>query len=284
MRVLVIGATGMLGNAVFRYFSKREEFNVYGTIRQESHRKAFPNDLSGSLISNVNVNSIEGIINVVERVRPDVIINCVGVVKQLLDSTHVLSTIPINTLFPHKLAAIAKLANSRVIHMSTDCVFSGGKGAYQECDSPDVSDVYGLSKFLGELHSDNTVTLRTSIIGRELFGARSLIDWFLSQKGAVHGYRRAIFSGLPTVEVARVICDYVLPNKSLRGLYHLSAAPISKYDLLLLVKRAYNKKIDIIPDDVLVIDRSLDSSRFRGATGYAPGDWPELVSLMKDFG
>jgi dTDP-4-dehydrorhamnose reductase len=170
------------------------------------------------------------------------------------------------------------------VHISTDCVFSGAKGMYVESDFPDADDLYGRSKYLGEVDYPHAVTLRTSIIGHELDGARSLLCWFLAQGGSVRGFTKAVFSGLPTVELARVVRDFVLPHPELHGLYHVSAAPINKYDLLKLVAQAYGKSIEITPHDQLVIDRSLDSTRFKAATGYAPPSWPELVRTMHAFG
>jgi len=176
------------------------------------------------------------------------------------------------------------LSGSRLVHISTDCVFSGAKGMYTEVDVADARDLYGLSKYLGEVDYPSAVTLRTSIVGHELGTAHGLVGWFLAQKGTVKGFTRAIFSGLPTVELARVVRDYVLPRPELRGVHHVSAEPISKYDLLQLVAEVYGKDVQLTPDDKLVIDRSLDSSRFRRLTGYAPAAWPELVRVMHQFG
>ena len=155
---------------------------------------------------------------------------------------------------------------------------------YTEGDASDAKDLYGRSKYLGEVDYPHAITLRTSIIGYELDGERSLIGWFLAQEGSVKGYKRAIFSGLPTVEIARVIRDHVIPHPELQGVYHVSAEPINKFDLLTLVAQTHRKTIDISTDDQLVIDRSLDSTRFRHATGFAPKVWPELIRSMRDFG
>jgi dTDP-4-dehydrorhamnose reductase len=155
---------------------------------------------------------------------------------------------------------------------------------YREQDVSDAQDLYGRSKYLGEADYPNAVTLRTSIIGHELSSANGLVGWFLAQQGSIKGFRRAIFSGLPTVELARVIRDHVIPNPELHGLYHVSAEPISKFDLLKLIAKAYGKTIDIKPDDNLVIDRSLNSSRFFEATGYNSPPWVQLVQSMRDFG
>jgi dTDP-4-dehydrorhamnose reductase len=216
-------------------------------------------------------------------VRPQVVINGVGIVKQLAEADDALLTLPINALLPHRLARLCDVAGARLVHISTDCVFSGTKGNYVESDPPDAQDLYGRSKLLGEVNYPNAVTLRTSIIGHELAVGHGLVGWFLAQQKSVKGYRRAVFSGLPTCELARVIRDFVLPRPELRGVYHLSAAPINKFDLLTLVGRTYGKDIEIVADDAVRIDRSLDSSRFRANTGYMPDDWSKLVSRMHAF-
>jgi dTDP-4-dehydrorhamnose reductase len=231
----------------------------------------------------VDVENMDSLITLFGSVRPDVVINCIGLVKQLADANDPLAAIPINALLPHRLARLCSVTGARLIHMSTDCIFSGAKGMYTETDVSDAKDLYGLSKYLGEVDYPNALTLRTSIIGHELNSAHSLVGWFLAQQSSVRGYRRAIFSGLPTVELARVIRDYVIPNKELHGVYNVSSEPINKFELLRLIAMAYGKTIDIIPDDLFVLDRSLDSTRFRAATGYQPQPWSDLVRCMRDF-
>ncbi len=284
MKVLVLGASGMLGNAAFRLFTESDGFDVVGTVRSERSRKLFPESLQSKLFSGVDVENIDNLMRVFGETRPNVVINCIGLVKQLAESDDPLVAIPINSLLPHRMARLCAVAGARFIHMSTDCVFSGSKGMYTEVDPSDAKDLYGRSKFLGEVDYPNAITLRTSIIGHELEGSRSLVGWFLSQSGPVKGFRKAIFSGLPTVEIARLIRDHVIPNPHLEGLYHVSADPINKYDLLRLVADTYGKTIDIVADESFVIDRSLDSSRFRTMTGFQPKPWAELVKFMKDFG
>ena len=284
MKVLVLGASGMLGNAAFRVFAESEGFDVIGTVRGERSRRLFPESLRSALISGVDVENIDSLTRVLGETRPDVVINCIGLVKQLTEADDPLAAIPINSLLPHRLARLCAVAGARFVHMSTDCVFSGSKGMYTEEDFSDASDLYGRSKFLGEVDYPNAITLRTSIIGHELEGSRSLVGWFLAQGASVRGFKRAVFSGLPTVEIARLIRDHVFPNPHLHGLYHVSADPINKYDLLRLVADAYGKTIDIEADESFVIDRSLDSSRFRSITGFQPKPWAELVKSMKDFG
>ena len=283
-RVLVLGATGMLGNAVLRLFAQTPGYQVFGSVRSSAARRLLPKDLQSSVITDVDVENIDSLTRLFASVQPNVVINCVGLVKQLAEADDPLAAISINALLPHRLARLCEVAGARLVHMGTDCVFSGAKGMYTEADAADAKDLYGRSKYLGEVDYPHAITLRTSIIGHELDGARSLIGWFLAQEGGVKGYKRAIFSGLPTVEIARVIRDHVIPHPELYGAYHVSAEPINKFDLLTLVAQTYGKAIDISADDQLVIDRSLDSARFRHATGFAPKPWPELISSMRNFG
>ncbi|WP_413794632.1 MULTISPECIES: dTDP-4-dehydrorhamnose reductase family protein [unclassified Pseudomonas] len=281
MKILVLGITGMLGSAVFRQIHGDSRYEVWGSLRHPNGARHFSEDSHSSLISNVDVLDHDSLVAVMSRVRPDVVINCIGLIKQLSDAKDPLSALPINAMLPHRIAKLCALSNTRLIHISTDCVFSGRKGFYTEEDVSDAEDLYGKSKYIGELHNDaNAVTLRTSIIGHELGSHYSLVDWFLSQAGPVKGYEKAIFSGLPTVELARVIRDYVIPNPALTGLYHVSSNPIDKFSLLKMVAKVYEKEIDIIPDDQVSIDRSLDSSKFQSASGYLPPSWLELVELM----
>jgi dTDP-4-dehydrorhamnose reductase len=278
--ILVLGATGMLGNAMMHVFTGDERFEVRGTARSERSRSLLPADLRDHVLTGVDAENFDSLTAVLARTKPDVVINCIGLIKQLADANDPLVALPVNALLPHRLARLCAIRDTRLVHVSTDCVFDGAKGGYVEGDRPDAYDLYGRSKLLGEVDYPNAITLRTSIIGHELGSANALIEWFLSQEGRTKGYQRAVFSGLPTAELARVIRDYVLPRPEMHGLYHVSAAPINKYDLLKLVAEVYGKAIEIEPDDALRIDRSLNSDRFRQATGYEPPAWPDLVALM----
>jgi dTDP-4-dehydrorhamnose reductase len=283
MKILVLGASGMLGNAVMRMMSERVDWQIFGTVRSELARSLLPAVVSKHLICGVDVERPDVLNCVFAQIRPDVVINCIGLVKQLAEAADPLLALPINAMLPHRLARLCELTRARLVHMSTDCVFSGLKGLYKESDPSDAQDLYGRSKYLGEVKYPHTITLRTSIIGHELGAAQGLVDWFLSQRGEIKGFRRAVFSGIPTVELARILRDYVLPQPKMHGIYHVSADPISKFDLLSLVAQVYQKDIRITPDDTLVIDRSLDSSRFRRVTGYQPPAWSNLVRMMNAF-
>lgn len=283
MRILILGVSGMLGNAMLRVMAEAGGHDVRGTARSESVKQRFSPKLSERIIAGVEVENADALARVFAEARPEVVINCIGLVKQLVEANDPLMALPINAILPHRLARLCDLTGARLVHVSTDCVFNGKRGNYGESDTPDAEDLYGKSKFLGEVAYAHTITLRTSIIGHELIGAHGLVGWFLAQEGSVKGYRRAIFSGLPTVELSRVVRDIVLPQSALSGLYHVAAAPIAKYDLLKLVANIYGKKIEIEPDDLVVIDRSLNAERFSEVTGYVAPPWPELVAQMRDF-
>lgn len=283
-KVLVLGASGMLGNTVFRLLADSPTIEAKGSVRSPAALQHFREDLRGRILCGVDVEKQDSLIRVFASARPDLVINCVGLVKQLAEANDPLLAIPVNAILPHRLARISQACGVRFIHVSTDCVFSGDRGNYREDDIADAKDLYGLSKYLGEVAYPGSITLRTSIIGPELHGAHGLVGWFLSQQGSVKGYRRAIFSGLPTVELARVMRDVVIPRAELSGVYHVASKPINKFDLLGLLARQYGRTTKIIPDDHVAIDRSLNGSRFHDATGYVAPEWGELIRQMHQFG
>lgn len=283
MRVLVLGASGMIGSTTFRVLSERHDWDVYGSVRSETAKQFFPAQLAERLLANVDVTNYDALVDVFARIRPEVVINCVGATKHKTDGNDPLMAIPLNALLPHRLARLCEAVNARLVHVSTDCVFSGKQGHYTEDDLPDTDDVYGRSKALGEVDYPNAITLRTSTIGHELQSSYGLLDWFLTQQGSCKGFKRAIFSGLSSMEFARVIRDIVIPQPSLHGLYHVAGPAIAKYDLLKLVAKVYGKAIEIIPENEFVIDRSLNADRFHAATGYQSPEWPELIESMRAY-
>ena len=271
MKVLILGGTGMLGHRLWLDLS--HNYEVAAVIRSSSPLK----NLKSFQISNIQ--DYAALDRIVQEMRPDVVINCIGLIKQANDHNSTILNIELNALLPNKVAQICEKYNSRLILFSTDCVFDGKKGMYKETDFADADDVYGRTKKLGEIEgSDNVLTLRTSIIGRELRGKASLVEWFLAQENKeVKGFRKAIFSGFPTKTVATILDKYILNDASLSGVYNLSSDPISKFDLITLIKEEVSLKVNIIPFDDFVLDRSLDSTRFRTATQFSPQGWKELV-------
>lgn len=274
-KVLILGASGMLGHVLFTELQK--DHNVFGTVRSNAN---LPFRDDRGLINDVNIEDLNNLENIIKILTPDIVINCVGIIKQLQESKNKIVSIEINALFPHKLSEICERYKARVIHFSTDCVFSGEKGNYKETDLADARDTYGLTKYMGEIDYPHTLTLRTSIIGHELNSAVSLLDWFLTQDKACNGFTEAIFSGFPTITVARFLNNFVFPNEELSGVYNFSSDPISKYDLLLKIKKQYQKNIQINPSDKLKIDRSLDSSKLKENINFKNQSWDEMIADM----
>lgn len=285
MNILVLGASGMLGHTLVHQLSAiQPDWNIYGTVRSESSHKFFNKNIAKNLISGVNVENVDSLVQAFDRVSPNVVINCVGLVKQIADSEDPLQALPINSILPHRLSKICQLIDSKLIHISTDCVFSGERGGYLETDFSDAKDLYGKSKFLGEVRYPHAITLRTSIIGHELQSKNGLVDWFLDQEKSCYGFTNAIFSGVPTIVLADIIGQVVIPNlHKLSGLYQIAAKPIAKFDLLKLIAQIYEKKIEIIPNGNLKIDRSLDASLFFRETGYIAPEWTSMIKKMHDY-
>lgn len=272
----------MLGHKLVQTW--RDRFDVWTTLKGDYQEYE---DLGiferKKTFDRTDVENFEKIANVIEKIEPDVIFNAVGIIKQLPSSKNVIKTLTINSIFPHRLAEIVEKSGARLINISTDCVFDGKKGNYNEEDVSNATDVYGKSKNLGEVTGANCLTLRTSIIGREIRTRHSLVEWFLSNRGTkVKGFVNAIYSGFPTIVLAGIIADLIDNHKNLSGLYHVSAEPINKYDLLKLINEAYEAKVEIQPFDDFWIDRSLDSTKFRRETGFKTASWREMIKLMAD--
>ena len=280
MKVLILGGSGMLGHKLVQGFN--DKFEVWTTIRGNAQvYKIYGFLPEDRVIEDFNALDDKKLIKSIESVGPEVIINAVGVVKQLPISKDLINTLEINSILPHKLKEISEQNNIRLINVGTDCVFKGSKGNYNETDEADAGDLYGRSKNLGEVSSSNCLTLRTSIIGRELFSKHSLVEWFLSNKGKkIKGFKNAVFSGFSTLELTAIIGDLIINHPNLEGLYHVSGFPINKFDLLNLLRKAFKLEIEIEPNEDFVIDRSLDSTKFRNATGYKPKSWEEMVWEM----
>jgi len=281
LKVLILGVTGLIGSTLFKVLSTKSDLEVFGTIRSRADLKYFNEKLQKNIICDINFSNQVTPFNFFSSFSPDVIINCIGVTKHKIQHVSKSEVIYLNSVFPHILTSICEASNCRLIQISTDCVFSGLRGNYFEDEPSDCYDLYGKSKFLGEIiDSKNALTLRTSTIGHEIKGEFGLLEWFLSQKCSCDGFSGAIFSGLPTVVLANIIGDYVLPNSRLFGLFHVSSAPIDKFTLLKLIAVEYEMDIDVLRNDSFFIDRSLNCQKFMNATGFNPMEWPDLIKLM----
>lgn len=280
MKVLVVGGGGMLGHKLVEKWSSK--FEIWTTVRNNfEFYENFRFLKKGNTLDKTDIADTKAVEMIFQRVKPDVVVNAVGIIKQLPSSKNVIKTLSVNSIFPHQLAELTSKYGARLITISTDCVFGGGKGNYNENDIPDASDLYGISKHLGEVAAENCLTLRTSIIGRELKTSHSLVEWFLSQRGKkVRGFVNAVYSGFPTVILAGILADIIENHRHLSGLYHVSSDPINKFELLRLINDAYNAQAEIEPFEDFRIDRSLNSAKFRAATEFDPPEWSEMVKMM----
>jgi dTDP-4-dehydrorhamnose reductase len=281
MKILVLGATGMLGHKLLQGLSPGHE--VWGTVRgQTAQAPEIPGFDRVNLIGEVSAANLGSIRQALEAVTPDVVLNCIGIVKQIDAAKDAITSITINALLPHQLAELCvQTGGARLIHFSTDCVFSGRSGPYRESDQPDATDLYGRSKLLGEVDRPGCLTIRTSIVGRELRRGTGLIDWFVSQRGRqVRGYRQALYTGLTTQAMADVVRMILAFHTGLSGVWQVSADPIDKCSLLDLVNEVYGLDIRIVPDETFHCDRRLDSSHFRTITGWNPSTWQAMVEAM----
>ena len=280
MKLLILGGSGMLGHKLWQISGRR--FDTHVTLRQSApaydRYRLFDSARTHSEVSTEEFATVE---RAFKDVRPDVVVNCIGIVKQDPAARNPITCISVNSLFPHKLAELCSTTGARLIQISTDCVFSGQTGCYSEEDQPDATDLYGRTKLLGELAQPNCLTLRTSIIGRELHGSHGLLEWFLAQNGtAVRGFKRAVFSGFTTNAFAEVLTDVISEHPGLTGIRHVAAEPINKFELLTLIRKIYGLEIKIEPDESFVCDRSLNGSRFRNDTGIVAPSWPDMIAAM----
>jgi dTDP-4-dehydrorhamnose reductase len=279
-RVLILGAAGMLGHKLWQAY--RDRFDIWGTVRS-SHREYAGLGLFDPerLLGGVDAFDFDSVVRALAMVKPDVVVNTIGIIKQLPNAQDPIISLTVNSLFPHRLANLCRASSARLVHISTDCVFSGRRGMYVEKDESDAEDLYGRTKYLGEVSGSSGVTVRTSIIGRELQTTSGLVEWFLSNRGGrVRGYTRAIYSGFTTLALANIIAEVIERHPDLTGVYQVSSEPIAKYDLLCLLRDEYAVDVDIQPSADVQVDRSLDSSRFRAVTGFLPLSWPEMIRAM----
>ena len=273
----------MLGHKLWQHFSARFP-DTYTTIRQNRvlYEKSglFKSD---KVIDSVDVNEFSELTGVMKRIRPDFILNCIGVTKRRKEADTAIPAITLNALFPHKLVKWGMDNSAKVVNFSTDCVFDGEQGNYTEESPTNAKDLYGKTKAFGEIQGKNALTLRSSFIGSELQAATELLEWFLSQTGTVKGFKNAIYSGLTTIELSRIIEKILVYYPAATGLYNISSDPISKFDLLMLIRDKMHIKVDVIPDETIRCDRSLDSTKFRNEFSYTPPTWVAMVEeLSKD--
>lgn len=281
IKVLILGGSGMLGHKLWQTLSLR--FNTFASFRGAAESYSFLGIFDAArVLGGVDATQFGNVVEAFAIVRPQVVVNCIGIVKQGAAARDPIANITVNSLFPRRLAELCEGNDARLIHISTDCVFSGERGNYSEADKPDATDLYGRTKLLGEVTAGNCLTIRTSMIGRELFGAHGLFEWFWSNAGKrVRGFKHAVFSGFTTAALSNIIGNVIEGHQTLKGLYHVAGEPINKFALLSLINEIYGLHAEIEADETFRCDRSLDATRFRAATGFVPPTWPEMIDEMR---
>lgn len=281
MQILVLGGTGMLGHKMFQTLRARYEDThvaVRGPLQRLASIELFQ---KGNVITDLDAQDLTAVKLMLHKHKPEVVVNCIGVIKQRGEANDFVTSLTVNSLLPHHLAKELAAWNGRLIHFSTDCVFSGKRGDYTEGDASDAEDLYGKSKFLGEVTASNAVTLRTSMIGRELSHFQSLLEWFLRQQSHhVEGYKRAIYSGLTTNILSRIVGDIIQDSPDLSGLYQVTGHTINKFDLLTLIQQRFKLPVEVVPDEMVFCDRSMSGEKFKQATGFVAPSWPELIDEL----
>lgn len=281
MRVLVLGASGMLGHILWKSLSLRFP-ETYATIRgcRDDYKKTdlFKNE--NKVFESVDALNFSNLEKVFDKVKPEVILSCIGITKRKIDVNNPATASSLNSILPNRLAIWGAKNGAKVINFSTDCVFDGTIGHYTEESLTSAKDVYGKTKALGEVKTGSALTLRSSFIGPELSNGSELLEWFIAQSSVVKGYKKAIYSGFTTLELCRIVEKLLVNFPQAHGLYNVSSEPISKFDLLTLIKRKMGMDIEIIPDDSFFCDRSLDSSKFRKEFGYTPPSWEKMIDEL----
>ena len=284
MRILVLGSSGLIGHTVVREL--KSFFDIFGTLHKSKHQYKNSMFLDKMYVDNVDVNNFELLKEVIVGLHPEVILNCTGITRRKITSDNILEVISVNSCFPHRLAILARDLNIRIIHFSTDCVFDGKHGNYTESSLTTAEDLYGRTKALGEIMYRNTLTIRSSFIGQELFDKTELLEWFLAQKGKhIKGYKNTLYSGVSTIYMAKVVKEIILYHKELNGLYNLAPEnPISKYDLLCIARDAFGIDVKIIPDEIHHHRPTLNSAKLRGAINIKVPNWEEMMEELAKHG
>lgn len=278
MKVIVLGANGMIGHRL-TYDMASFGHDVWAGSRKQNRNLEKLKSLSTfNIFYEEKMTDMSALSNHLREIKPDVIINALGIVKQNPLSLNADVVYQVNSIFPQQLGLLCQDFGIRLIQLSTDCIFDGKKGNYTEADIPDPEDHYGKSKYLGEVRDlDNVLTIRSSTVGHELNSKKGLLEWFLNSTGNVKGFQGALYSGFTTKEFSKILHRVVLPNKNLKGLYHIASPTISKFDLLQLFKKSFKKEIQIDTDHTTIIKRNLDDSKFRKMTGFVPQSWEQMV-------
>ena len=274
----------MLGHKLVQRLAA-QGLTVFGTMRSSSLPDTSAARLAlgaaHKVLPDVDVLRDDALQAAIATADPDVVVNAVGVIKQIDMAKDPVTSISTNALLPHRTAAFCKQRGARLIQFSTDCVFAGHKGPYAENAPTDAEDLYGRSKLLGEVSGTGCLTIRSSIVGRELRGRSSLVEWFLSQRGGqATGFAGALYTGLTTNVMSDLVGKLITDHSGLDGVWHVASEPISKYELLKLVNTHYKLGITLGRDDKFFCDRRLDGRAFGKRTRFIAPSWDTMVAEM----
>jgi len=280
-KILVLGASGLLGNVLFRVLSESKIYNTIGTVRSNHFKTFFSSKLADKLVCVTDLLDYNELEQKIQNIKPDVVINCISIGRPAPSNQDLV--LSILSVLPQRLSIICKKSGVRLIQIGSDGVFSVKRGGRSEEDLPDSSDIYGIAKFLGEIDGENSITIRTSIIGPELKRGSGMFEWLLSQSGQCKGYTKALFSGFTTIEFSQIMRDIVIPRPDLHGVLHIASTPISKFNLLCLIVKRYKLDVEVIPDESVIIDRTLSADKFNKLVSYAPPSWADMIDSMYEF-
>ncbi|MGZ3748340.1 MAG: dTDP-4-dehydrorhamnose reductase family protein [Pseudobdellovibrionaceae bacterium] len=281
--IVVLGCSGMLGHKLMQTISETTDYHVYGTVRttDSSRINKLPRNKNTTIVGNIDADNLNNLQKLLIETRPVAVVNCIGIVKQLPEGSQPIPSIKINSLLPHQLAEMSQKVGSRFFHFSTDCVYSGTKGFYNESDATDPQDLYGKSKAICEVGGPGCFTIRSSIIGPELDSHLGLFEWFCRQKGKrVKGYRNALYTGFTTAAMSRILIMLIEKFPEMSGVWNVASNPISKYEILCKINKVLNLGITIDEDQSYAMNRTLDGSKFQKATDFIPPSWDEMISQL----
>ena len=285
MKILLLGGGGLAGNTFIKYFlSFKNRYSIGVTFSEhESNYNLNLDNQSISTFYNINAFKYNLVSSVINDYKPQVIINTIGLTKRISNTIDPKLSIYLNSYFPHLLLKTSNEKDIKLIHLSTDCIFSGYNGNYSEDSIPDALDIYGKTKFLGELNEKNALTLRTSILGPEIRRFLGIYSWFINQKTDVFGFDKAFFSGITSLELAKIIFHIIDHNYDLYGIYNLASEKISKFELLNIIKKIKKMNINIIKSDSEIYDRSLNNKKFRSVSEYKVPNWENMILDLIDY-
>ena len=283
MKILILGGNGMIGHKIFQVLN--EDFkNTWVLIRKKKRDLPYVNFFNSNIIEGFELEDDKTLFSFLDNFNPDIIINAVGITIRRGVNKKISKSIFINSLLPNLLEDwVDRMPNKRLIHLSTDCVFNGELGSYNEESIPNATDIYGRTKILGEVKGSNTITLRSSMIGRELENFTELFEWVISQKGSrIKGFNNAIYSGITTIRMARYIKLIIMNFPKLSGLFNVSSEPISKYNLIKLLNKNFDLNLTIEIENSYKTNKVLDSGKFFNLISLSPPTWEDLIIELKD--